>query len=284
MRMHADGSDDMDGMDGMDGSDGARTAELDSGDAARMSLMEHLAELRSRLIKCVVAVLVGAIVGFVVYQQIFDVLIEPYRELCEGSSNNLDENCRLLITDPLEGFSVRLKVSTYGGIALAMPVLLWQLWRFISPGLYAREKRYAIPFIGGALALFVMGAGIAYWTMPRAIEFLVAIAGEGNVVVAYSPAKYFQLIVYMMLAFGIGFQFPIVLIFLQLIGLVEPSTLARVRRFAIVGIAVLVAVITPSGDPISMLALTVPMILFYEAAIIAGRVLLRRREAAAGLT
>jgi sec-independent protein translocase protein TatC len=257
------------------------TADATTGlpdDEGRMSLMEHLTELRNRLVKSVVAVCIGAIVGFVLYQPIFDVLIEPYRQLCEGADNALDENCRLLITDPLEGFSVRLKVSTYGGIALAMPVLLWQLWRFVSPGLYAREKRYAIPFIVGALALFAMGAGIAYWTMPKAIEFLVSIAGEQNVVVAYSPAKYFQLIVYMMLAFGLGFQFPIVLIFLELIGILDPATLARVRRYAIVGIAVLVAVITPSADPISMLALTIPMCLFYELAIVVGRVLVRRRE------
>lgn len=247
---------------------------------ARMSLMEHLTELRNRLIKSVLAVTVGAVIGFVLYQQIFDALIGPYRELCDSGANTLDENCRLLLTDPLEGFSVRIKVSTYGGIALAMPVLLWQLWRFVSPGLYAREKRYAIPFIAGAVALFAMGAGIAYWTMPKAIDFLVNIAGEDNVVVAYSPAKYFQLIVYMMLAFGIGFQFPIVLVFLQLIGILEPDQLAGVRRYAIVGIAVLVAVITPSADPISMLALTIPMCLFYEVAIIVGRLIVRRRDRA----
>lgn len=258
------------------------TAETTTGlpdDEGRMSLVEHLVELRNRLIKSVIAITLGAIVGFILYQPIFDVLIQPYRSLCEGSTNTLDENCRLLITDPLEGFSVRLKVSTYGGIALAMPVLLWQLWRFVSPGLYAREKRYAIPFVTGALVLFAMGAGIAYWTMPKAIQFLVSIAGQDNVVVAYSPAKYFQLIVYMMLAFGIGFQFPIVLIFFQLIGLVDPATLAGVRRYAIVGIAVLVAVITPSADPISMLALTLPMCLFYELSIHVGRFLLRRRDA-----
>jgi sec-independent protein translocase protein TatC len=255
----------------------------DTPDEGRMSLMEHLTELRNRLIKSVVAIAVGAVVGFILYQPIFDVLIEPYRQLCEGSETALDENCRLLITDPLEGFSVRIKVSTYGGVALAMPVLLWQLWRFVSPGLYAKEKRYALPFMGGALALFAMGAGIAYWTMPKAIEFLVSIAGEDNVVVAYSPAKYFQLIVYMMLAFGIGFQFPIVLIFLQLIGIIEPATLAGVRRYAIVGISVLVAVITPSADPISMLALTIPMVIFYEVAIVVGRILLRRREREAAL-
>jgi sec-independent protein translocase protein TatC len=115
--------------------------------------------------------------------------------------------------------------------------------------------------------------------MPAALTFLTEIAGDDNVVVAYSPDKYFQLIVYMMLAFGIGFQFPIVLIFLELLDLLDPETLAKHRRFAIVGIAVLVAVITPSADPISMLALTVPMVLFYEVAIIVGRVAKRRRAA-----
>lgn len=249
-------------------------------DDGRMPLMAHLVELRSRLIKMVVAVAVGAVVGFVVYDQIFEVLIEPYRSLCTDAEHALDENCRLLLTDPLEGLSVRMKVSIYGGIALAMPVLLWQVWRFVAPGLYPREKRYAVPFLVAGLVLFAMGAGIAYWTIPQALEFLVQIAGEDNVVVAYSPQKYFQLIVYMMLAFGIGFQFPIVLIFLQLLELLDPDTLARGRRFAIVGIAVLVAVITPSGDPISMLALTVPMVLFYEVSILVGRLVKRRRAAA----
>lgn len=246
----------------------------------RMPLMEHLVELRSRLIKMVLAVGLGAVVGFIAYPWIFDLLIGPYESLCESATNTLDDQCRLLLTDPLGGFSVRMKVSIYGGIALAMPVLLWQLWRFIAPGLYPREKRLAVPFIASALALFAMGAGIAYWTMPAALQFLTEIAGEDNVVVAYSPDKYFQLIVYMMLAFGIGFQFPIVLIFLELLDLLDPETLAKNRRFAIVGIAVLVAVITPSADPISMLALTVPMCVFYEVAIIVGRIAKRRRASA----
>ena len=248
-------------------------------DEGRMSLMEHLTELRDRLIKMVIAVGIGALVGFVLYDQIFDFLIEPYQDTCRGGDSQSISGCRLLATDPLEGFSVRIKVSTYSGVALAMPVLLWQLWRFVSPGLYAKEKRYAIPFIAGALALFVLGASIAYWTLPKALQFLSDIGGE-QLATAYSPAKYFQLIVYMMLAFGIGFEFPIVLVFLQLIGVLEPATLARVRRFAIVGIAVLVAVATPSADPISMLALTIPMVIFYEVSIIIGRIVLRRRAAA----
>lgn len=254
-----------------------RLGDPEDPDDARMTLMEHLAELRSRLIKCVVAVAVGAVVGFVAYDQLFDVLVEPSLQLCRDNIDQSITECRLLVTNPIDGFSVRLRVSTYAGIALAMPVLLWQVWRFVEPGLYAREKRFAVPFVLSALVLFVLGAGIAYWTLPKALSFLQDIGGD-QLVTAYNPSDYLRLVTYMMLAFGIGFEFPIALVFLQLAGLVRPGQLAGFRRFAIVGIAVLVAVATPSGDPISMMALMIPMVLFYEAAIVIGRIFVRRRE------
>src|SRR5262249_23157081 len=147
---------------------------------------------------------------------------------------------------------------------IAMPVILWQLWRFVTPGLYAHEKKYAVPFLGSALALFVTGALLAFYTLPRALQFLISIGGSGNFVTAFAPDKYFTLITYMMLAFGIGFEFPVVLIALEMIGVLKVEQLIAARRFAIVGITIVVAVITPSGDPISMLMLSVPMVLFYE--------------------
>ena len=249
----------------------------DARDEGRMTLMEHLTELRNRLIKCVIAVAIGGILAWILYPQIFDFLIQPYEDIAKDG--NTIAGGDLIAVDPLEGFSVRLKVAGYGGIAFAMPVLLWQIWRFVTPGLYPHEKRYAVPFVVSSLLLFVMGAGLAYLTLPRALEFLVDIGGD-DLVAAYSPAKYFSLITYMMLAFGIGFEFPILLVFLQLAGVVEPSSLARGRRYAIVGIVVLVAIVTPSGDPYSMLALSVPMIVFYELSILVGRLLVRRRAAA----
>jgi sec-independent protein translocase protein TatC len=244
-----------------------------------MTLVEHLAELRHRLIVCAIAVAVGMVLGFVLYHQIFDWLLAPYQDIA-ANNPTLDPEGRLLQTDPLEGFSVRMKTAGYAGIAFAMPVLLWQLWRFVSPGLYSHEKRYAIPFVISALALFLMGALLAYYTLPQAFEFLVDIGGDGFVT-GYTANKYFQLITYMMLAFGIGFEFPIVLIFLQMAGIISPDTLRRGRRFAIVGICVLVAVITPSGDPISMLMLSVPMVVFYEGAIVIGRIIAKRQAAVA---
>jgi sec-independent protein translocase protein TatC len=245
-----------------------------------MTLFEHLGELRNRLVKAVLAVAIGGVIGFIAYDRIFDLLIEPYRAICEQADNQLLEGCDLLVTDPLEGFSIRLKISGYTGLALAMPVVLWQVWRFVTPGLYPNEKRYAVPFVASAVVLFLSGAAIAFWTMPKALEFLTQIGGD-NLVAAFSPSSYFQLIVYMMLAFGIGFEFPILLVFLELAGVLTPTILRRWRRYAVVIIAAVVAVATPSGDPISMLALTIPMILFYEAAIIFGRLLERRRATAA---
>ena len=250
------------------------SAAIPAGDGAPMSLMDHLSELRDRVIKVALAVVVGMLISFLLYDQIFDFLLEPYLKNCENSFTN----CKLLALDPLEGFGVRMKLATYGGIFIAMPVILWQLWRFITPGLYAHEKRYAIPFMVSALTLFLTGAGIAYYTLPQALNFLQEIGGD-NIATAYAPSKYFTLISYMMLAFGIGFEFPIVLVFAQMMGVINPGQLRQVRRYAIVGICVLVAVITPSGDPISMLMLAVPMCLFYELSIIIGRVLERRRKA-----
>jgi sec-independent protein translocase protein TatC len=255
------------------------TAVPTTADEGRMSLMEHLTELRDRIIKVVAAVGLGMVLAFIFYDPIFDFLVQPYKDSVDPGSSIT--NGGLLAVDPLEGFAVRMKLALYGGIALAMPVILWQLWRFVTPGLYAHEKRYAIPFLASALTLFVLGASLAYLTLPRALEFLQTIGGD-NLVTGYQPGKYFQLITYMMLAFGIGFEFPIVLIFLQLVGVLSVGALRSARRYAIVGITVLVAVITPSGDPISMLMLSVPMVVFYEVSIVAGIILQRRRRAQTG--
>jgi sec-independent protein translocase protein TatC len=242
----------------------------------RMSMLEHLYELRDRIIKALVAVAVGAVVAWFLYPQIFELLLDPYCRL-QGSSV---ESCELLQTEPLEGFSTRLKITGYAGIALAMPVILWQVWRFVTPGLYAHEKKWAYPFVFSAMVLFLLGAGLAYYSLTPALEFLVDVGGEG-LEQNFRPAPYFQLITYMMLAFGVGFEFPIVLIFLQLAGIVEPKSLRSVRRYAVVGILALVAVITPSGDPYTLGILSIPMYLFYEISIVIGHLLTRNRRAEA---
>lgn len=238
-----------------------------------MSMLEHLFELRDRIIKSAIAIAVGAAVAWFLYPQIFELLLDPY---CDLQGAEIDD-CLLLQTEPLEGFSVRLKIAGYGGIALAMPVLLWQVWRFVTPGLYAHEKKWAYPFVFAGMALFVLGAGLAFYSLTPALEFLVNVGGEG-LDQQFRPAPYFELITYMMLAFGVGFEFPIVLIFLQLAGILEAKTLRANRRYAVVAIVVIVAVITPSGDPYTLGILSIPMYLFYEGSILIGMLLTRKRR------
>ena len=240
---------------------------------AELSVLDHLTGLRDRIVKAAVAVALGTIVCWFLYPTIFDVLVDPYCNL-QGASV---DDCRLLQTEPLEAFSIRLKIAGYGGVALAMPVLLWQIWRFVVPGLHANEKRWAYPFVGSALVLFVLGAALAFHTLTPALEFLTEVGGEG-VQQQFRPAPYFELITYMMLAFGVGFEFPIVLVFLQLAGVVTAAGLRAARRYAVVGIVAVVAVITPSGDPYTLGILSIPMYLFYEASILVGMLLTRRSD------
>lgn len=232
-----------------------------------MTLVEHLTELRSRIIKALVAVALGGVVAFVFYDPILDFLVDPYcKILPEGRS------CTLFIQDPLEGITTRLKVATYGGFILAAPVVLWQLWRFITPGLNPNEKRYAVPFIVASTVLFGFGVGLALYTFPRALDFLVAIGGT-NLEPLFSPAKYLRLVLLMMVAFGLSFEFPVVLVFLQIANVLTPARLRSWRRYAIVVIFVAAAVITPSQDPYTLLAMAGPMCVFYEASILIGRLL-----------
>ena len=238
--------------------------------------MEQRVELRSRLIKCFIAIAVGALAGWLLYKPVLSLLMDPLRDLADDP--NVSD--KFISFDPLEQFMLRIKMSTYLGIALAMPFLLWQIWAFIAPGLYQNERRYAGAFVGSATVLFALGATIAYFTLPQALGFLQSVGGD-DVQYQYTTENYIMLILYMMLAFGVGFQFPIVVVFLQLIGLVEPQQLSKFRRFAVVIIFAVAAVITPSADPISLVALALPMVLFYEISILIGRLIGRRRRRSA---
>jgi sec-independent protein translocase protein TatC len=232
-----------------------------------MSIIEHLSELRRRLIISAVAIAVGAIVAFVFYDHILAFLIKPY---CETLPHG--KPCTLYITDPLEGFATRLKVSTWVGFLASSPVVLWQFWRFITPGLNPNEKRYAVPFVGSSVVLFCLGALMARLTFPQALRFLLSIGGSGLTPIL-SPAKYLRLVILVALAFGVAFLFPVLLVFLELAGVLTSRKLASWRRPAIVVIFVIAAVITPSQDPYSLFAMAIPMCIFYEASILIGKLL-----------
>lgn len=232
-----------------------------------MTLTEHLGELRRRLIVCVVAFAVATVVAYVFYPSILRFFEHPYcATLPKGSS------CSLYVTGPLEPFGIRLNVSAYGGLVLASPVLLFQLWWFVTPGLRANEKRYAVPFTLATVMLFCGGAIVAWITFPHALGFLHAVGGPG-IKDIFSPAKYLTLIMALMAIFGLTFEFPVVLVALELAGVLTPARLSKWRRPAIVVIVIVAAVVTPSSDPFSMLALALPMLVFYEASILIGKLL-----------
>lgn len=242
----------------------------------RMTLTEHLAELRTRIIRCVLAIVLGVIVLQVFYSPLLRFLRKPYTDLCERKPS-LECVGSLQFLSPLEGFSTRLTITTYGGIILALPVIMWQLWRFIVPALHAKEKKYAIPFIGSCIALFALGAFLAYWTLEKALEFLIEWAGE-DVDALFRVGEYIRLVGMMIAAFGIAFQFPVLLVGLQLVGVLTPQALLKGWRYAIMVCFVIAAVITPSGDPFSMLALALPMSVFYFLSVLIGWLVQRSRR------
>ena len=240
---------------------------------ARMSLVEHLAELRRRLVICAIALTVCGIVAFFLYNPVLHFLREPYCDAIRARHlRNSGVGCNLIITDPLEGFTTRLKVSGYLALFLASPIWLWQVWRFVTPGLHKREKRYAIPFIVCSILLFLAGAAVAILTFPKALDFLIGVSGQG-ISTFFSPSRYISLYVLVMAAFGAAFEFPILLVFLELAGVVPSKKLSQWRRPAIVVIFVVAAVITPSQDPYSLFAMAIPMYVFYEMSILIGKIL-----------
>jgi sec-independent protein translocase protein TatC len=251
----------------------------------RMTLTEHLAELRTRIIRSLLAVVIGIIVMMAFYDPVLRFLLRPYKDLCESRGPEFcPAGSELVSLGPLDGFTTRLSISTYGGILLALPVLLWQIWRFIVPALHAKEKKYAIPFVLSSVLLFALGGAIAYWTLDKALEFLIDWSGS-EVTQVYPVSKYVSLVGLMVAAFGIGFEFPVLLVFLQLVGVLTPQTLIKGWRYALLAIFVIAAVITPSGDPYSMMALAGPMSVFYLISIVIGKIFQRRKrtaEAAAG--
>ncbi|HQZ35754.1 MAG TPA: twin-arginine translocase subunit TatC [Ilumatobacteraceae bacterium] len=242
----------------------------------RMTLTQHLAELRTRIIRSVLAIVFGIIIIVAFYDQVLRFLRKPYTDLC---TRKQWANCgELQFLGPLEGLSTRLSIATYGGIIIALPVLMWQLWRFIVPALHAKEKKYAIPFVLSSVFLFLLGGVIAYWTLGPALDFLISWAGS-DVEANFQVSKYISLVGLMIAAFGIAFEFPVLLVFLQLVGVLTPQMLAKQWRYAIVIIFVIAAVITPSGDPYSMMALAGPMTLFYLISILIGLFAQKRKRA-----
>jgi sec-independent protein translocase protein TatC len=228
-----------------------------------MTLVQHLAELRRRLIFSVVAFIIGAAIAAAFYQGMLNLLQHPY---CRVNPHN----CGFYVTGPLDPLTLRIQMAAFGGLIIASPVILFQVWRFITPGLHRKEKRYAIPFVAVSVILFLTGCALAYTVFPHALAFLRHVGGP-SLHEILSPNQYLSLILLMMFLFGLTFEFPVVLVGLELAGVVRPAQLLRSWRWAIIGLTLVAAVFTPSADPLSMLVLAVPLISFYFISIGIGK-------------
>jgi sec-independent protein translocase protein TatC len=247
-----------------------------------MTLGEHLGELRRRVIICVIAYAIAATIAVFFYEPILHFLLRPLCNVDASTAHHTGGNnsfivtsngtCNLFVTSPLDGLSLRVKIALFGGLVMASPVLLFQIWRFVTPGLKASERRYAIPFVLSSFVLFLAGAATAYVVLPHALGWLKSVGGP-NLQAIYDPIPYLGLILLMMTIFGLTFEFPVVLVSLELAHVVTPARLLRSWRWAIIIIVVVAAVFTPSSDPFSMFALAIPLVFFYFISIAIGKLL-----------
>lgn len=246
-------------------------------DESRMTLVEHLTELRSRLIKSTLAIAVATIAAYVLWEPIFDFLRQPYCSLPADRRFNGENGCDLAALGVLDQFIVRMKVALMVGVLAAAPVWLYQLWAFITPGLHPKERRWAVPFVLSSLVLFGAGAVFSYVTLDRGLGFLLGIGGS-DVVTVLTIDRYLSFVTLMLLAFGVSFEFPLLMIFLNIIGVTPTARLRKWRRSMFFALSVFAAVITPSQDPFTFLAMWLPMCVFYEVAILFGRARDRARR------
>jgi len=242
-----------------------------------MPLMDHLNELRRRLFYAVLGILTGTIVGFVWFghgipaiglPSLADILTGPYCAVPAGERVTFGDvgECRLLATGPFSAVELQLKSALIAGAVLSSPVWLYQLWRFVTPALHSRERRYAVTFVGCGAVLFSAGAALAYVAIREGLTVLLGFGGDATIA-ALSPDSYFSFLIAMLIIFGVSFELPLLLIMLNQIGVISHIQLRKFRRYSIFGMVVFAGLVVPGNDPITMGALAAALIVLYELSV-----------------
>ena len=250
-------------------------------DGGRMPLTAHLRELRRRLVISAAAIAIGMALALVFYQPLLQLFVGPFTATVERLADQQNIDATINFDGIADPFTVPLRLSILVGIVAASPVWIYQLWMFVVPGLYGHERRWAATVMLTAVPLFVAGVVLCYLLLPKGLGVLLGFTPEGvaNIV---SFTRYFSFVVRLMLVFGLAFLLPVFVVLLNAVGVFSGKTLSSARRWIVVGVFAFSAVATPTGDPITMLMLAVPMWLLFEGAVVICRINDRRRVRASG--